>query len=64
MRFHKAMQGISIPPAPIVETVIPNPKLKLLDQISEVMWRLKQVASQGQPFVYHGTGALSLNLWR
>jgi hypothetical protein len=31
MRFHKAMQGFSIPPAPVVETVIPNPKLKLLD---------------------------------
>jgi hypothetical protein len=40
MRFHKAMQGISIPPQPIVETVVPNPKLRLLDQISEVM-RLK-----------------------
>jgi hypothetical protein len=35
MRFHKAMQGFSTPPAPTVETVIPSPKLKLLDQISE-----------------------------
>jgi hypothetical protein len=40
MRFHKSRQGFSIPATPIVETVIPNPKLKLLDQISEVM-RLK-----------------------
>lgn len=40
MRFHKIRQGFSIPQAPIVETVIPNPRLKLLDQISEVM-RLK-----------------------
>ena len=34
------MQDFSTPAAPIVETVVPNPKLKLLDQISEVM-RLK-----------------------
>ena len=35
------MQGFSIPAVPVVETVISNPKLKPLDQISEVM-RLKQ----------------------
>jgi len=40
MALHKRMQGFSTPPAPIVETVVPNPKLRLLDQISEVM-RLK-----------------------
>ena len=40
MRIHKIMQGSSTPAAPIVETVVPNPKLKLLDQMSEVM-RLK-----------------------
>ena len=40
MRFHKSRQGFSIPAMPVVETVIPNSKLKLLDQISEVM-RLK-----------------------
>jgi hypothetical protein len=34
------MQGFSTPGAAIVETVVPNPKLKLLDQIREVM-RLK-----------------------
>jgi integron integrase len=34
------MQGFSTPAAAIVETVVPNPKLKLLDQIREVM-RLK-----------------------
>ena len=26
------MQGFSIPAVPVVETVIPNPKLRLLDQ--------------------------------
>ena len=31
------MQGFSIPAVPVVETVIPNPKLRLLDQVSEVM---------------------------
>jgi len=40
--------------------VVPNPKLKLLDEIREVM-RLKQIASQSPPFVYHGTDALSLS---
>ena len=40
MRFHKSRQAFSIPAVPVVETVIPNSKLKLLDQISEVM-RLK-----------------------
>ena len=40
VRIHKIMQGFSTPAAPIVETVVPNPKLKLLDQMSEVM-RLK-----------------------
>jgi hypothetical protein len=40
MRFHKNMQGFSTPLTPIVESVVPNPKLKLLDQIREVM-RLK-----------------------
>src|ERR1019366_3873253 len=40
MRHHKIMQGSSTPAARIVETVVPNPKLKLLDQIREVM-RLK-----------------------
>jgi len=40
MRIHKIMKGFSTPAAPIVETVVPNPKLKLLDQMSEVM-RLK-----------------------
>ena len=40
MALHKRRQGFSTPPAPIVETVVPNPKLKLLDQIREVM-RLK-----------------------
>jgi hypothetical protein len=34
------MQGFSTPLTPIVESVVPNPKLKLLDQIREVM-RLK-----------------------
>jgi hypothetical protein len=63
MAVHKIMQGFSTAPAPVVETVVPNPKLKLLDQISEVM-RLKQIASQSQPFVYHGTDALFLNPWR
>ena len=38
MAFHKSMQGFSTPAAPIVETVVPNPKLKLLEQITEVMW--------------------------
>jgi hypothetical protein len=37
MRFHKIRQGFSIPAVPVMETVIPNPKLRLLDQISEVM---------------------------
>ena len=40
MRHHKIMQGSSTPAARIVATVVPNPKLKLLDQIREVM-RLK-----------------------
>ncbi len=34
------MQGFSLPARPIEDTVVPNPKLKLLDQIREVM-RLK-----------------------
>ena len=37
MRHHKIMQGFSTPAAPIVGTVVPNPKLKLLDQVREVM---------------------------
>ena len=37
MRIHKMMQGFFTPAAPVVETVVPNPKLKLLDQIREVM---------------------------
>jgi hypothetical protein len=40
MTFPKIMQDFSTPAAPIVETVVPNPKLKLLEQIREVM-RLK-----------------------
>ena len=40
MRLHKIMQGFSLPAIPIVDSVVPNPKLKLLDQIREVM-RLK-----------------------
>ena len=40
MRMHKSMQGFSLPARPIVDSVVPNPKLKLLDQIREVM-RLK-----------------------
>jgi len=40
MRLHKIMQGFSAPATPIVDSVVPNPKLKLLDQIREVM-RLK-----------------------
>ena len=40
MRMHKIMQGFSLPARPIVDSVVPNPKLKLLDQIREVM-RLK-----------------------
>ena len=40
MAVHKIRQGFSTPPAPIVETVVPNPKLKLLDQVREVL-RLK-----------------------
>jgi integron integrase len=40
MRFHKAAQAFSAPLAPVVESVVPNPKLKLLDQVREVM-RLK-----------------------
>ena len=34
------MQGFSAPATPIVDSVVPDPKLKLLDQIREVM-RLK-----------------------
>jgi hypothetical protein len=34
------MQDFSLPAMPIVDSVVPNPKLKLLDQIREVM-RLK-----------------------
>jgi hypothetical protein len=52
-------QGPEVAAAPVVETVVPNPKLKLLDQINEVM-RLKQIASQSPPFVYHRPDALSL----
>ena len=40
MAAPRIRQSLVTPPAPIVETVVPNPKLKLLDQISEVM-RLK-----------------------
>ena len=40
MRFHKVIQGSSILAAPILDSVVPNPKPKLLGQISEVM-RLK-----------------------
>jgi hypothetical protein len=40
MPFRPPSQGVSGPAAPIVDTVIPNPKLKLLDQMREVM-RLK-----------------------
>ena len=40
MRIHKSMQGFSAPSTPILDSVVPNPKLKLLDQIREVM-RLK-----------------------
>ena len=40
MRFHKAAQAFSAPLAPVVESVVPNPKLKLLDQVREVT-RLK-----------------------
>jgi Phage integrase, N-terminal SAM-like domain len=43
MRLHKNMQGCSLPATPIVDTEVPNPKLKLLDQIREVM-RLKHCA--------------------
>ena len=39
MPRHQVSQGFATP-APIVESVIPNPKLKLLDQLREVM-RLK-----------------------
>lgn len=46
MALHKARQGLSAPPAPILETVVPNPKLRLLDPISEVM-RLKHYALRG-----------------
>ena len=42
MALHKIMQGFSTPPAPIVEAPVPNPKLKLLDQVREVM-RLRVV---------------------
>ena len=37
MALHKIMQGFSTPPAPIVEAPVPNPNLKLLDQVQEVM---------------------------
>ena len=40
MPLHKVTQGFSTPAAPILESVVPNPKLKLLDQMREVM-RLK-----------------------
>ncbi len=40
MRFHKPGQGLSGPEPVRHETVIPNPKLRLLDQMREVM-RLK-----------------------
>ena len=40
MRFHKIRQAFSFLAVAVVEAVIPNPKLRLLDQISEVM-RLK-----------------------
>ena len=40
MRLHKSMQGFSAPATPIVDSVVPNPELKLLDQIREGM-RLK-----------------------
>jgi hypothetical protein len=41
MRLHKIMQGLSAPATPVVDSVVPSPKLKLLDQIREVM-RLKR----------------------
>jgi hypothetical protein len=40
MTFRKAAQALSTPAAPDVESVIPNPKLKLMDLMREVM-RLK-----------------------
>ena len=40
MTFAKSTQDFSTPAAPIVDSVVPNPQLKLLDQIREVM-RLK-----------------------
>jgi hypothetical protein len=35
MTFHKLTQGFSTPSAPLVQSVVPNPKLKL-DQVREV----------------------------
>jgi hypothetical protein len=40
MRFHKVVQGFSIPAAPLTDSAVPNPKFKLLDQVREVL-RLK-----------------------
>jgi hypothetical protein len=37
MAVYKIMQGFSTPPAPFVETVVPNPKLNLVDQVREVI---------------------------
>jgi hypothetical protein len=45
MRIHKHMQGFSLPARPIVDSVVPNPKLKLLDQIRQVM-RLREGEGQ------------------
>jgi hypothetical protein len=40
MSQHKVSQGGSLGPASCADSIIPNPKLKLMDQIREVM-RLK-----------------------
>ena len=48
VRIHKIMQGFSTPAAPIVETVVPNPRLKLLDQVPKQL-RAGQPALNLQP---------------
>jgi hypothetical protein len=34
MTLHKVVQGFSIPPAPIMDSAVPNPKFKLRDRIN------------------------------
>ncbi len=50
MALHKPSQGLPPPPASAVyESVIPNPRLKLLDQMREVM-RLKHYSIRTESY--------------